>query len=78
MDVKSTFLNGFLDENVYVQQPPGFINQICPNHVYRLTKALYGLKEISRAWYGRLSSFLLSNGFIRDQNDTTLFSKKKG
>jgi Reverse transcriptase (RNA-dependent DNA polymerase) len=46
MDVKSVFLNGFLDEEVYVQQPPGFINQIYPNHVYRLTKALYDLNKL--------------------------------
>jgi Reverse transcriptase (RNA-dependent DNA polymerase) len=44
MDVKNIFLNGFLDEEVYVQQPPRFINQTYPNHIYRLTKALYGLK----------------------------------
>jgi Reverse transcriptase (RNA-dependent DNA polymerase) len=49
MDVKSTFLNGFLDEEVYVQQPSGFINQTYPNHVYKLTKALYGLKQAPRA-----------------------------
>jgi Reverse transcriptase (RNA-dependent DNA polymerase) len=78
IDVKSAFLNGFLDEEVYVQQPPGIINQTYPNHVYRLTKALYGLKQAPRAWYGRLSSFLLSNDFVRGQNDTTLFIKKKG
>jgi Reverse transcriptase (RNA-dependent DNA polymerase) len=77
MDIKSAFLNGLLDEEVYVQQPPGFINQTYPNHVYRLTKALYSLKQAPKAWYGRLSYFLLSNGFVRGQNDTTLFTKKK-
>jgi Reverse transcriptase (RNA-dependent DNA polymerase) len=55
MDVKSTFLNGFLDEKVYVQQPPGFINQTYPNPVYKLTKTLCGLKQAHRAWYDRLS-----------------------
>jgi Reverse transcriptase (RNA-dependent DNA polymerase) len=49
IDVKSIFLNGFLDEEVYVQQPSGFINQTYPNHVYKLTKALYGLKQAHRA-----------------------------
>jgi Reverse transcriptase (RNA-dependent DNA polymerase) len=78
MDIKSAFLNGFLDEEVYVQQPPGFINQTYPNHVYRFTKALYGFKQAPKAWYGRLSYFLLSNGFVMGQNDTTLFTKKKG
>jgi Reverse transcriptase (RNA-dependent DNA polymerase) len=57
MDVKSAFLNGFLDEEVYVQQPSGFINQTYHNHVYRLTKVLYGLKQDPKAWYGRLNFF---------------------
>ena len=61
MDVKSAFLNGFLNEEVYVHQPPGFENSIKPNHVFKLTKALYGLKQAPRAWYERLSTFLLKN-----------------
>jgi Reverse transcriptase (RNA-dependent DNA polymerase) len=61
MDVKSAFLNGFIDEEVYVNQPQGFVDPTFPNHVYRLTKALYGLKQAPRAWYGRLSSFLIDN-----------------
>jgi Reverse transcriptase (RNA-dependent DNA polymerase) len=77
MDVKNVFLNGLLDEEVYAQQPSGFINQTYLNHVYRLTKVLYGLKQAPRAWYIILSSFLLSNSFVRGQNDTTLFTKKK-
>jgi Reverse transcriptase (RNA-dependent DNA polymerase) len=77
MDIKSVFLIGFLDEEMYVQQPSGFINQTYPNHVYRLIKGLYGLKQARRAWHGRLSSFLLSNSFVKGQNDTTLFTKKK-
>jgi Reverse transcriptase (RNA-dependent DNA polymerase) len=77
MDVKSVFLNEFLDEKMYVLQSPGFVNQTYPNHVYRLTKALYSLKQTSRVWYGRLSSFLFSNGFILGQNYTTLFTKIK-
>ena len=77
MDVKSAFLNGFIDEEVYVQQPPGFVDPTFPNHVYKLTKALYGLKQAPRAWYGRLSSFLIENDFIRGTNDTTLFTKKR-
>jgi Reverse transcriptase (RNA-dependent DNA polymerase) len=78
MDFKSAFLNGFVDEEVYVHQPPGFINQTYLNHVYRLTKALYGLKQALRVWYGRLNSFLLSNDFVRGQNETTLFTNRKG
>jgi len=77
MDVKSAFLNGFIDEEVYVNQPQGFVDPTFPNHVLRLTKALYGLKQAPRAWYGRLSSFLIDNEFIRGENDTTLFTKKR-
>ena len=59
MDVKSAFLNGYLKEEVYVMQPPGFENTEFPNHVFKLDKALYGLKQAPRAWYERLSNFLL-------------------
>ena len=58
MNVKSAFLNGFIKEEVYVDQPPGFENSDKPNHVFRLIKALYGLKQAPRAWYERLSKFL--------------------
>ena len=78
MDVKSAFLNGFLQEEVYVEQPPGFENPNFPNHVFKLQKALYGLKQAPRAWYEHLSKFLLKNGFRRGQIDKTLFIKNKG
>ncbi|KAI3718365.1 hypothetical protein L6452_19232 [Arctium lappa] len=61
-----SFLNGQIQEEVCVQQPPGFENSKYPNHVYFLDKALYGLKQAPRAWYDRLSNFLLANGFERD------------
>ena len=73
MDVKSAFLNGFIQEEVYVEQPPGFENFEKPNYVYKLKKALYGLKQAPRAWYERLSKFLLEKGFKRGKVDTTLF-----
>ena len=76
MDVKSTFLNGFIEEEVYVEQPPGFENFEFPNHVFKLSKALYGLKQAPRAWYERLSNFLLEKGFSKGKVDTTLFIKK--
>jgi len=59
MVVKSAFLNGFLNEEVYVSQPPGFEDHLYPNHVFKLKKALYGLKQAPRQWYERLSNFLL-------------------
>ena len=62
MDVKSAFLNGFINELVYVEQPPGFEDPRYPNHVYRLSKALYGLKQSPRAWYERLWDFLIEKG----------------
>ena len=73
MDVKTAFLNGYLKEEVFVQQPPGFEDQGAPDHVYILDKALYGLKQAPRAWYDRLSTFLLSNGYRRGTVDKTLF-----
>ncbi|WCJ26514.1 Retrovirus-related Pol polyprotein from transposon RE1 [Euphorbia peplus] len=77
MDVKSAFLNGYIDEEVYVSQPPGFEDPKFPDHVYKLKKALYGLKQAPRAWYERLTKFLLSKGFVRGCVDTTLFTLKK-
>ena len=70
MDVKSAFLNGYINELVYVEQPPGFEDEKKPNHVYMLKKALYGLKQAPRAWYERLRDFLLSKGFIMGKVDT--------
>ena len=78
MDVKSAFLNGELEEEVFVEQPPGFIDPNFPNHVYRLDKALYGLKQAPRAWYETLAQFLLENGFTRGTIDKTLFYINKG
>ena len=78
MDVKSAFLNRYIKELVYVEQPPGFEDETKPNHVYKLKKALYGLKQAPRAWYERLRDFLPSKGFIMGKVDTTLFTKKIG
>ncbi|GJX26702.1 retrovirus-related pol polyprotein from transposon TNT 1-94 [Tanacetum coccineum] len=65
MDVKTTFLNGPLKEEVYVAQPDGFVDPDHPEKVYRLRKALYGLKQAPRAWYDELSNFLMSKGFTK-------------
>ncbi|WVZ62639.1 hypothetical protein U9M48_012359 [Paspalum notatum var. saurae] len=75
MDVKSAFLNGFINELVSVDQPPGFEDPRKPNHVYRLHKALYGLKQAPRAWYERLRDFLIMQGFKIGKVDMTLFTK---
>nr|GFA13994.1 reverse transcriptase [Tanacetum cinerariifolium] len=63
MDVKTTFLNGILKEEVYVGQPPGFVSKQYLDHVYALDKALYDLKQEPRAWYDVLSQFLIESGF---------------
>ena len=75
MDVKSVFLNGYIKEEVYVEQPPRFADHKHPDYVFKLIKALYGLKQAPRTWYERLSSFLLQNNFKRGKVDTTLFIK---
>ncbi|GJU60118.1 retrovirus-related pol polyprotein from transposon TNT 1-94 [Tanacetum coccineum] len=78
MDVKTAFLNGELNEVVYVSQPEGFVDPDQPTHVYRLKKALYGLKQAPRAWYDKLSRFLMSTGFSKGVVDPTLFTRKTG
>ena len=76
IDVKSAFLNGILNEEVYVAQPKDFEDPQHPDYVYRLKKALYGLKQASRAWYERLTEFLLNRGYSQGGADKTLFIKK--
>jgi len=78
MDVKSAFLNGYINEEVFVSQPPGFEDRQHPGHVFKLKKALYGLKQAPRKWYERLSDFLILQGYDRGTSDKTLFIKKKG
>ncbi|GJU30404.1 retrovirus-related pol polyprotein from transposon TNT 1-94 [Tanacetum coccineum] len=78
MDVKTAFLNGPLKEEVFVQQPDGFVDPDFPNHVYRLKKALYGLKQALRAWYDKLSSFLIEHHFTKRIVDPTLFTRRHG
>ncbi|GKB17561.1 retrovirus-related pol polyprotein from transposon TNT 1-94 [Tanacetum coccineum] len=73
MDVKTTFLNGPLKEEVYVAQPDGFVDPDHPKKVYRLRKALYGLKQALRAWYDELTNFLMSKDFTKGTIDPTLF-----
>ncbi|KAI3770759.1 hypothetical protein L6452_01902 [Arctium lappa] len=77
MDVKTTFLNGILKEEVYVSQPEGFVDPDKLTHVYRLDKSLYDLKQAPRAWYDVLSQFLVKSGFSKGKIDTTLFIKRE-
>ncbi|GKA65604.1 putative ribonuclease H-like domain-containing protein [Tanacetum coccineum] len=76
MDVKSAFFYGIIDEEVYVSQPPGFVDPKYPKKVYKVVKALYGLHQAPRAWYATLSTFLEKSGYRRGTIDKTLFIKK--
>ncbi|GKF32942.1 retrovirus-related pol polyprotein from transposon TNT 1-94 [Tanacetum coccineum] len=78
MEVKTTFLYGPLKEEVYVNQPDGFVDPYHLDKVYRLKKALYGLKQAPRAWYDVLSNFLVSKGFAKGSIDPTMFITKHG
>nr|GEV21113.1 retrovirus-related Pol polyprotein from transposon TNT 1-94 [Tanacetum cinerariifolium] len=78
MDVKMAFSNDILQEEVYVMGWDRFVDQDNPNHVYKLKKALYRLKQAPRAWYGLLSKFLLSQEFSKGTVDPTLFIRRKG
>ncbi|CAA7050341.1 unnamed protein product [Microthlaspi erraticum] len=75
LDVNNAFLQGTLTDEVYVAQPPGFVDKDRPDHVCRLRKALYGLKQAPRAWYEELKSFLLSIGFCNSLADTSVFTR---
>ncbi|GJT57259.1 putative ribonuclease H-like domain-containing protein [Tanacetum coccineum] len=76
MDVKSSFLYGTIEEEIYVCQPPGFEDPQFPDKVYKVEKALYGLHQAPRAWYETLSTYVLENGYKRGTIDKTLFIKK--
>jgi hypothetical protein len=74
IDVKNDFLNGVIQEEVYVRQPPGFKNHKYSDRVYKSSKALYELKQASRAWYARLKTFLLEHGYVMRSVDKTFFT----
>ena len=75
MDVKTTFLNGVIEEEVYIEQPQGFEVEDKKTHVCKLKKALYGLKQAPRSWYGRIDIFLMSLGFTKSKVDSNLYLK---
>ncbi|GKE82141.1 putative ribonuclease H-like domain-containing protein, partial [Tanacetum coccineum] len=76
MDVKIAFLYGTIEEEVYVSQPPSFVDPEFPKKVYKVEKALYGLHQALRPWYETLSTYLMGNGFYRGQIDKTSFIKR--
>ncbi|KAL0370487.1 UNVERIFIED_CONTAM: Retrovirus-related Pol polyprotein from transposon RE2 [Sesamum angustifolium] len=78
MDVKSAFLNGYIDEEIYVEQPQGFIAKGSEENVLRLKKALYGLKQAPRAWYSRIDKYFMDRGFWRSLSEPTLYIKSQG
>ena len=78
MDVKSTFLNGLVEEEVYIEQPQGFETGDQETHVCKLSKPLYGLKHAPRAWYGRIDGFLKSFGFTKSRAYSNLYYKVRG
>ncbi|KAI5323717.1 hypothetical protein L3X38_032789 [Prunus dulcis] len=77
LDVKSAFLNGVLEEEVYVDQPYGFVVEEAEDKVYRLRKALYGLKQAPRAWYSEIDTYLTHCGFHRSSSEATLYMRNK-
>jgi hypothetical protein len=75
MDVKTAFLNGVIEEEVYIEQPQDFVIHGKESHVCKLKKALYGLKQAPRAWYARIDSYLMSLGFTKSDADPNLYYK---
>ncbi|KAK1611666.1 hypothetical protein QYE76_035339 [Lolium multiflorum] len=76
LDVDNAFLHGHLEEDVYMVQPPGYVDQRFPHHVCKLEKSLYGLKQAPRAWFARLSTRLQELGFVPSKADVSLFIYK--
>jgi hypothetical protein len=73
MDVKATFLNGIIEDEVYIEQPKSFEVQGRESHVCRLKRALYGLKQAPRAWYSRIDNYLQGTGFTKSDVDSNLY-----
>jgi Reverse transcriptase (RNA-dependent DNA polymerase) len=77
LDVNNAFLHGELQEDIYMAQPTGFVDSQLPNHVCKLHKALYGLRQSPRAWYHKLKETLLQIGFVSFNSDPSLFLSRK-
>jgi histone deacetylase 1/2 len=76
--VQNTFIHGILEEEVYMCQPPGYVDKVHPDYVCKLDKALYVLKQAPRAWYGRLCGKLIALSFVPSKANTSLFYYNKG
>lgn len=75
LDINNAFLNGILEDNIFMSQPAGFVDTHYPEHVCKLKKSLYGLRQAPRAWYDTLKGFLVDLGFKRCTSDFSLFFK---
>ena len=75
MDIKTTFLNDVIEEEVYIEQPEGFVIHGKESHVCKLKKAFYRLKQAPRAWYARIDVYLVSLGFTKSDADSNLYDK---
>ena len=73
MDVKTAFLQGDLEEEIYMKQPDGYIDEERPDHVYKLKKCIYGLKQAARCWNVAIDTFLLSNGYRKCSADPCVY-----
>ena len=78
MDVKTAFLKGVIEEEVYIEEPEGFETHEHKTHVCRLKKAMYGLKQAPRAWYGKIDSYLQKMGFVKSDTDPNLYYLRVG
>ena len=78
MDVKTAFLNGNLDEEIYMEQPEGFISKGNENKVCRLVKSLYGLKQAPKQWHAKFDSVMMKNGFHINECDKCVYYKQVG
>ena len=76
MDVKTTFLHGDLDKEIYMQQPEGFVVPDKEHMVCKLTRSLYGLKQSPRQWYNKFESFMTKSGFCKAEKDLCCYFKK--